>query len=243
MSSTSSPTADQRALTSALVPSLREDYSPEQTEQWMKRHQRHKARAREGRIDVLFVGDSITEGWSGSGAKAWQHHFASLRAAHFGSSGDRTQQVLWRLQQGELEGLSPQGIVLLIGTNNLDPGLGTERPTPANTPVQIVAGVQAICRLIQQQHPSARILLLGLLPRGAAGSRYRQEVPEVNRGLTALADGSRIAFLDVGHLFLKTTDEIPPEMMPDGLHLSESGYFAFATALRPVIDSLLHQSP
>ncbi len=209
----------------------------------MKRHEHYKARAREGGIDVLWVGDSITEGWSGSGAKAWQHHLAPLRAASFGSSGDRTQQVLWRLQHGEIEGLSPKLIVLLIGTNNLDSGLGTERPTPANTPAQIVAGAQAICRLIQQQHPTARILLLGLLPRGAAGSRYRREVPAVNHGLAAVADGSRIAFLDVGHLLLKTTDEIPPELMPDGLHLSESGYFAFATAVRPAIDSLLHRTP
>lgn len=243
MSSIPRSPAELRALTSAHVPALREDYSPEQADHWKNRHERHAARARAGGVDVLFLGDSITEGWSGPGVKAWQQYFAPLHAASFGSSGDRTQQVLWRLTHGELQGLSPKLVVLLIGTNNLDAGLGTERPTPANTPAQIVTGVLAICRLLDQQLPSARILLLGLLPRGAVGSRYRQEVPEVNRGLAARADGSRVTFIELEHLFLGSKAEIPSELMPDGLHLSERGYFAFAAALRPAVDALLSRSP
>src|SRR5687767_6832212 len=117
---TDMPSASADSLNTAVVPSLRHDYSPEQSADWMRRHERYVVRAQEGSIDLLFVGDSLTEGWGLRGAAAWQRFFAPLRAAHFGASGDRTQQVLWRLSHGELTGFSPAVVVLLIGTNNLD---------------------------------------------------------------------------------------------------------------------------
>jgi lysophospholipase L1-like esterase len=237
------PAASAHSTNTAVVPSLRHDYSPEQAAHWLQRHERYAARAREGGIDVLFIGDSLTEGWSAHGAAAWRQFFAPVRAANFGASGDRTQQVLWRLTHGELDGVTPKVVVLLIGTNNLDPGLGRERPTPANTPAEIVAGVVAILRLVQPHRASAKTLLLGLLPRGEKNSRYRAEIPEINRGLRALADGTRVTFLDLGHLFLSPGGEISTDLMPDRLHLSERGYLVFAAALHPVLDSLLRPAP
>ncbi|MES2696997.1 MAG: GDSL-type esterase/lipase family protein [Verrucomicrobiota bacterium] len=235
--------AAAHAANTATVPSLRHDYSPELAEHWRQRHERYVARAQEGGINVLFVGDSITEGWRQQGEAAWQRWFAPLGAASFGASGDRTQQVLWRLAHGDLAGFTPKVAVLLIGTNNLDTGLGQERPTPANTPAEIVAGVESIVRLVQQHHPSARILLVGLLPRGEKETRYRSAVPEINRGLRALAESSRIAFLEVGHHFLPADGELPPALMPDQLHLSEHGYEVLATALHPAIKALLAPVP
>lgn len=223
----------------AAVPSLRHDYSPEQAAHWMRRHEGYVARARQGDIDVLFVGDSITESWSGRGAAAWERCFARLGAVQFGASGDRTQQVLWRLEHGELDGFSPKVVVLLIGANNLDAGLGDVSPTPANTPAQIVAGVRAIVGLILRAHLGARILLLGLLPRGEIGSLYRAAIPEINRDLSAFADGRRIFFLDAGSRFLPADGELPLESMPDRLHLSEHGYDLLASAIRPALDPLL----
>src|SRR5208337_5244157 len=121
-----------------------------------KRHDGFVAIAKKGGVDVLFLGDSITDGWRGSGKDVWKEKFEPLKAANFGIGGDRTQHVLWRLQNGELEGIKPRAAVIMIGTNNLG----------ANTAEEIADGIKAIVAEIQKKQPETKILLLGIFPRG-----------------------------------------------------------------------------
>src|SRR5690349_15529055 len=131
---------------------------------WMRRHDGFVEIAKKGGVDVLFLGDSITDFWRRDqtekqvgGKKVWDREFAPLRAANFGISGDRTQHVLWRLQNGELEGISPKAIVLMIGTNNT--GFERDNTTPRNTPAETVAGVTAIVKTLRTKLPQSKILL------------------------------------------------------------------------------------
>src|SRR6185436_15063109 len=128
---------------------------------WLKRHEVFVEEARKGGFDVLFLGDSITDAWRGGAAKKiWDATFAPMKAANFGISGDRTQHVLWRLQNGEFEGLTlPKVVVLMIGTNNN----GQKDPEPA---VSAIAGIQSIVREIHKKSKSTKVLLLGVFPRG-----------------------------------------------------------------------------
>lgn len=226
----------------AIHPALRPDYTSELLAEWFARHEQLCARAKRGDIDVLFLGDSLTEGWEKQGASAWQRILARHRAANFGRSGDRTQQVLWRIAHGECENISPAATVLLIGTNNLDPGLGEASATRRNTPEEAVEGIVAVVREIQRRLPRTKILLLGLFPRGEKDSRYRSEVPAVNAALARLAPGLNVTFLDLTPAFLPASGELDPAVMPDKLHLSIRGYERWADALLPELGALTSQS-
>lgn len=226
-------------MNSAIQPAIRPDYSPEQRAAWMKRHEEFAGLARGGGIEVVFFGDSLTDYWRDRGRAAWDRHLAPLKAANFGISGDRTQQVLWRIDRGELDGIEPKVVVLLAGTNNLTPGLGDNNLTPKNTPSETVAGVAAIVALFQHRRPRARILLHALFPRGEPHDPLRRAVDETNAGLARLADGQRVHFLDVGPQFLSDDETISREIMPDLLHLNTRGYEIWAGALRGPLNELL----
>jgi lysophospholipase L1-like esterase len=222
----------------AIHPAVRPDYSPVLLTEWFARHDQLCARAKQGGIDVLFLGDSLIECWEKQGAPVWQEIVARYRAANFGRSGDRTQQVLWRITHGELENISPIVTVLLIGTNNLDPGLGENSATRRNTPDETIAGILAVVREVKHRLPRSKILLLGLFPRGEKNSRYRSEVPAINAGLARLAPALHVRFLDLTSLFLPPSDELDPSLMPDKLHLSVRGYRLWADALLPELSAL-----
>jgi lysophospholipase L1-like esterase len=204
---------------------------------WLKRHEAFKSEAARGGIDVLFLGDSITDGWRTVGRRVWDKQFVPLRAANFGIDGDRTQHVLWRLVHGEVDGISPRVIVLLIGTNNT----GRERQTgvPRNTTGEAIAGVISVVRTLREQLPSSKILLLGLFPRGEKDSPQREQVAEINRAISALADNKQVHFLDLGARFLAPDGSIPSALMPDLLHPSEIGYQVWADALAEPLRKLL----
>lgn len=225
---------------SATRPELRPDYSNDQLKIWLQCHKTLVERAQQGGIDVVVFGDSITDGWRNQGRPAWDKHFAPLRAAAFGIPGDRTQQVLWRMQNGELDGYDPRVVVLLIGTNNLDPGLGKPSLTPRNSPAEIVAGVSAIVRLVKSRFPQTHLLLHGLLPRGLAGDAVRSEIAAINSGLRQLGErGSNLHFFDAHSVFLRPDGELGAGFMSDGLHLTEVGYLLWAQALLPELKRLL----
>jgi hypothetical protein len=150
-------------------------------------HAANVARAKKGDIDLLFLGDSITQFWGSAGKAVWAANFGTLKAANFGVSADRTQNVLWRLQHGEGEGFQPKVILLMIGTNNLGPEV--DNKTPRNTPADIAAGIAAIVGEIRTRFPAAKTLLLGILPREAKGDPDRKDLEEVNRNLTQSDDG------------------------------------------------------
>jgi lysophospholipase L1-like esterase len=226
-------------MSTAIQPALRPDYSPEQRAAWMQRHEEFAALARRGGIEVAFFGDSLTDHWREHGRPSWDRHFAPLLSANFGISGDRTQQLLWRMDRGELEGMAPKGVVLLIGTNNLTPGLGENSLTPKNTPAETVGGVAAVVDTVRRRQPRARILLHALLPRAEPAAEIRREVLETNAGLARLADGDTVRFLDLGGIFQDREGRLSPEIMPDGLHLNARGYALWAEALhRPVTELL-----
>jgi lysophospholipase L1-like esterase len=197
---------------------------------WMKRHELLRQRAQKGPAEVVFLGDALTQGWEGLGQEAWKKQFEPLKAINLGSGGDRIENVLWRITEGqELGGLKPRVVVVLVGGNNL----------PRNSAAEIVTGVEALVKAVTRAHPQARIVLTGLLPRGSRPSdKYRAKIAEVNKGLARL-DGGLVRYLDIGPRFLDSKGEIPAELMPDGQHLSARGYQSWAEALRPVLDELL----
>lgn len=207
---------------------------------WMKRHEGFVAAAKKGGVDLLFVGDSITDFWLTRGKAVWDKNWAPLHAADIGISGDRTQHVLWRIENGELDGLAPKAIVLMIGTNNLGPE-SVDNPTLRNTPAEAAAGVKAIVAELRHRLPDAKILLLGVFPRAHdANDPFRARVKTVNDSIASLADGTHVHYLDIGAKFLTADGTLEKEIMPDFLHPSLKGYEIWADAIRDQVTALLH---
>jgi lysophospholipase L1-like esterase len=190
-------------------------------------HERLLRIARGGEARIVFLGDSITRRWATDGKAAWDRLFAPLDAVNLGIGGDRVENVLWRIHEGELDDLNVRLIVLLIGTNNLG----------VNTPGQLTAGVSLLLQEIRQRQPRAVVLLLGLLPRERLGSSpMRERIREVNRRLTSLADGKEVRFLDAGNVLLEDDGTLTEEVAPDGLHLSAEGYRRLGGAIEPALE-------
>lgn len=209
---------------------------------WLKRHEEFVAEARRGGIDVLFLGDSITDFWRSphperGGKAVWDREFAPLKAANFGINGDRTQHVLWRLRHGEADGYQPKVVVLMIGTTNT--GLERNSPTPRNSTPEVSEGVTAVVNELRAKFPEAKILFLAIFPRGEKDSPQRLQVAEINQALAKLHDGRHVFFLDIGDKFLDTEGNIPRDVMPDLLHPSEKGYEIWANAIREPLKRLL----
>jgi lysophospholipase L1-like esterase len=204
---------------------------------WLQRHEGFVAEAHRGGIDVLFLGDSITDFWRDRGRAVWDREFAPLKAANFGISGDRTQHVLWRLRNGEADGYQPKVVVLMIGTNNT--GLERDGKTPRNSTPEVIEGVTAVVNELRARFPEAKILFLAIFPRGEKDAPQRTQVAEVNRSLAKLHDGRHVFFLDIGDRFLDAEGNIPKDVMPDLLHPSAKGYEIWADAIREPLKQLL----
>jgi lysophospholipase L1-like esterase len=211
---------------------------------WMKRHETFVAMAKRGGIDLLFLGDSITDAWGGEGhranapgAKIFEKEFVPLKAANFGIGGDRTQHVLWRLQNGEFDGIQPKVVMLMIGTNNSN---GKD-----NTAQEIAAGVTAIVKEIHKRSPKTRVLLLGIFPRATqktpeGNQAQLEKIKQVNTIISKLDDGGKtVRYLDIGGKFQEADGSIPRPIMPDQLHLSEQGYRIWADAVKGPIREML----
>lgn len=207
---------------------------------WIKRHEGFVEIAKKGGVDVLFLGDSITDNWrkANYGLAIWEKNFAPLRAANFGISGDRTQHVLWRMQNGELTGIKPRVVVLMIGTNNT--GLEIDKLTPRNSTPDIIAGITAIVQGLRTQLPEAKILLLAIFPRAEKPTDpVRLQIQEINQTIARLHDGKRIFFLDIGAKFLEPDGTMLKEIMHDFLHPSTKGYEIWAEAIKQPLADLL----
>jgi lysophospholipase L1-like esterase len=197
---------------------------------WVKRHQGFVAIANKGDFDLLFLGDSITDFWRSRGKAVWETNFASLKAENFGISGDRTEHVLWRLRNGELDGAHPKLVVLMIGTNN----------SHTNSAPEIAEGVTAIVKEIQTRCAATKILLLGVFPRGEKpDAPERAKLKDVNAIIAKLDDGSRVKYLDIGANFLDPDGTLPKSIMPDSLHPNESGYRIWAAAILPTVHAMM----
>lgn len=223
-------------LTPRLAAHSADEPTPRTDEGWVKRQELLNQRAAEagGKAQVIFIGDSITQGWEGAGREVWEKHYAPLHAVNLGIGGDRTQHVLWRLQNGNLKGLKPKAAVIMIGTNNSN---GED-----NTVEQIADGVTAIVKHLRQTVPETKILLLGIFPRNENPSPQRGKLAQVNQILQKLDDQQSVFYLDIGHRFLDARGLIPRALMPDFLHLSPAGYAAWAEAIEPLLRRLLGET-
>jgi lysophospholipase L1-like esterase len=208
------------------------------------RHQSFVALAKKGDIDVLFMGDSITDFWRSTGKDVWAKYYGNLKAANFGISADRTQNVIWRLQNGEGQGFSPKVVVLMIGTNNT--GVVTRNSTaPAaiqwrNTNEETIAGVTAVVAELRKDFPTAKILLLAIFPRGD-DELAMQQIPVINQAIAKLDDQQHVFFLDIGPKFLGPDGHVNPDLFQtrDRLHPTAAGYVVWADAMSNTLGKLL----
>jgi lysophospholipase L1-like esterase len=216
----------------ATTPSPRMNKESKPDTGWMKRHEGFVNIARTGNVDVLFLGDSITDAWRGTAAKpTWEKYFAPLNSANFGIGGDRTQHVLWRIQNGELDGIKPKVVVLMIGTNN----------SGSDGAAQIAAGITDIVKSIHEKSPQSKVLLLGIFPRGPEPkTKTRDKLAEINKTVAKLDDGGKtVRYLDIGDKFLQPDGSLTKEIMPDFLHLSARGYEIWGDAINSVVREMI----
>lgn len=196
---------------------------------WMARHESFNERAKQGDVDLIFLGDSITQGWNGN--ETWKKHYGPRKAFNIGIGGDRTQHVLWRLDHGNIDGLNPKLVVLMIGTNNSN---GAD-----NTAEEIAEGIKAIVAKLRQKLPESKVLLLAIFPRGAEPNPQREKNAAASLLASEAADGEMVHYLDIGPAFLSDDDKLSKEIMPDYLHLSPKGYEIWAESIEPKVAELM----
>jgi beta-glucosidase len=207
--------------------------APRQDPWWQQRHQSMNDRVKKGNADLLFIGDSITHGWEGEGKGVWAKFYEKRNAVNLGIGGDQTCHVLYRLDNGNIEGISPKLAVVMIGTNNAG-------HTPHQTPEQIAAGVKAILDRLQKKLPQTKVLLLAIFPRGANDKdELRQINTKTNALIAKFADDKNIFFLDIGPKFLTADGTLPTNIMPDLLHPNAKGYEIWAEAIEPSVKKLM----
>ena len=184
-----------------------------------------------GEYDIVFIGDSITQGWEGAGKNVWQKYYGSRKCINFGVGGDRTQHVLWRFENGQLAGIKAKAAVLMIGTNNSN--------KEDNTEADILAGVRAIISQLRERMPDTKIILCSIFPRGKTFSPQRGKILQVNQALETMDDGKMIFYADFGSKMIEADGSISPQMMGDALHPGEAGYEIWAAAIEPKLKELL----
>lgn len=215
----------------ATTPSQRTEASCQQ------RHAKFNEISKEGKAQLVFLGDSITQGWEGAGKATWEKHWTALNAAGFGVGGDRTEHVLWRLENGNFDGLKPKAIVLMIGTNNTG---HQGRDGYSCSADETASGIKAIIAKLQAKCPEAKILLLAIFPRGAnAEDPMRKQNDATNAIIKGYADDKKVFFMDIGAKFMQPDSTLSPEIMPDKLHLSPKGYDIWADAIEPKVLELM----
>jgi len=214
---------------SAIVPNLSRGFRA--------KHQANLEVAKRGDAEVLFMGDSITDFWRNeegryAGKSVFDEYFGEWKVANFGISGDTTQGVLYRLQNGEGTGFQPKAVMLMIGTNNIR----------RNTPAEIAEGIGAVVLELQTHFPSTKILLLAVFPRGGVNDPARAQIEEINQTISKLHNGHSVHYLDIGEKFLDSDGNIPRDVMSDGLHPSTKGYKIWAEAVKQPLKELVEAS-
>jgi lysophospholipase L1-like esterase len=204
---------------------------------WLPRHEQKLQEKRQLLAagtppQIVFIGDSITQGWEKEGREVWQRHFAPLHGLALGFGGDRTENALWRLQHGEIDGLAPRAVVLMIGTNNT----GHRAENPETT----AAGIKRLLDEIRQRLPKAQILLLAIFPRGEKPDDFLRGINRrVNQLIQSHADGRQVHFLDIGAAMLQPDGTLSKDVMPDLLHPNERGYEIWQRAMAPTLQKLM----
>jgi beta-glucosidase len=184
--------------------------------------------------EVVFIGDSITQGWEQAGRAVWERHFAPLHALALGFGGDRTENVLWRLQHSEVDGLAPKVVVLMIGTNN----------SGLRSPESTAVGIRHLLDELHRRMASTRVLVLAVFPRGEKPDDPLRGVNErLNKIIAGFADGRRVHHLDINAALLEADGSLSRDVMPDLLHPSEKGYAIWQRAMAPTLQKLLAERP
>jgi lysophospholipase L1-like esterase len=216
----------------AIVPNL--------AQYFRQKHQANLEVARQGNIDLLFMGDSITDFWrneegSYAGKPVLDKYFGGWKVANFGIAGDTTQGVLYRLQHGEGQGFSPKAVMLMIGTNNTGGGFGGA----GNTAEEIAEGIGSVVLELQKDFPKAKILLLAVFPRNTPNDPVRATIARINTIISKLDDGDRVHYLDIGEKFLDADGNIPVDVMSDALHPTTKGYEIWAQAVKEPLENMM----
>ncbi len=206
---------------------------PGGSDTWRERHEAMNARAKAGNVDLVYIGDSIVGNWKWEGKPVWDHYYAKRNGAILGISGDRTQHVLWRLQNGNVDGISPKLAIVMIGQNN----------GPFNTGEEIAAGVTAIVQTLREKLPETKILLLAIFPRREKPTEERAVLAKANEIASKLADDKHVFYMDVNYLFLRPDGGIPASLMPDFEHPNEEGHRVWAAAIEPKVAELMGDAP
>jgi len=218
---------------------------PGQQGNWMQHHEKINDRAKQGDVDLLFIGDSITDFWQtpasaasrptgGGGKEVWEKYYGNRKAMNAGISGDRTQHVLWRLENGNIDGIHPKLAVVMIGTNNA--------PKDDNTGEEIGEGIQAIVGKLREKLPQTKVLLLAIFPRSdkpAENEQMKEKIAKANRIAASLVDNKMIYFMDIGPRFLDADGNIQTDIMPDHLHPDAKGYAIWADAIESRVAELM----
>lgn len=205
---------------------------------WASKHIELVEKAKQGKIDLYFEGDSITRRWEATHKANWDQNFGGWKAADFGAGGDRTQNVLYRLQNGELDGVHPKVVVLLIGTNNVGfvPPGGSDEALVAD----VTKGIKACLDVIRQKAPKAKILLIGITPRNTNGSTaLMPTIDKINDRIARFADHKTIKFLNINDKLADKDGKLYEGMTDDGLHLTDKGYQVWADAMKPILTEWL----
>jgi beta-glucosidase len=207
----------------ALTPVARNNF-------WLERHRSINARVEKGNADIVFIGDSITQGWEGAGSDVWDRFYTRRNAVNLGVTGDRTEHVIWRLENGNLKGIEPKVAVIQIGTNN----------GRSNTPEEIAEGVGRIVSIVQENCANTNIILMSIFPRGRdANSKSRIVNSKVNEIIARLADDETTFFVNISDRYVDDDGVLSTDVFPDLLHPNESGYLIWAEAIDPMLTRLL----
>jgi lysophospholipase L1-like esterase len=203
-------------------------------------HRQMVENLKKGRIDLYFVGDSITRRWRATDYPMflanWNENFFGWNAANYGWGGDTIQNILWRMQNGELDGVRPKVIVLLAGTNNV----GTAPASDAKV-ADVLRGMKALLDTLREKAPGATIIVLGILPRndGVRPTAVMPSIDKINQQIAKLADGKAVRYLNINDKLADKDGKLFEGMTVDRLHLSLKGYQVWADALKPLLKELL----
>lgn len=216
----------------ALMPSpLEEEWA---VDWWMPRHKEKLTKEGRENTKLLFLGDSITHGWESEGNEVWEHYYSEYDAYNLGFSGDRTENVLWRLQNGEVDGINPDVAILLIGTNNTG-----HRQDSADCTAR---GIEMILDELHERLPETHVLLLGIFPRSfEPGDKLRQLNNKINSRIEKFDVREKVTFLNINDVFLDDEKFLQEKIMPDFLHPNKDGYKLWAEAMDPALKELFNK--
>jgi len=205
-------------INSAAIPTLRDDRHEDMQQKLDRFAGKH--------YDIVFDGDSIMNRWETTGKETWNQRYMG-RAADFGIEGDHVEHVLWRLQKGQVDGMDPKVIVLMIGTNN----------SGRNSAAEIAEGIKLLVAEYEKRCPHAHVILMGIFPRGEKPEDGgRRKVAAVNAIIQSLADDARVTYIDISAKMIEPDGTISRDMMPDFVHPTAKGYQIWADAIQPTID-------